>query len=178
MRRLLRAVVAAAGVTLSILGSTPLIAHAETTSSTRGQISVGSDVKAASGDFTAAIDVRTIQLQPVGSRCLLRVDGALTFRGSLEGTATGTTSALEDATCAQVQANPPGTFGDVFRFTGQFSGSVDGRTVQASLVYAGRTAPGGSIDAVMLLTGGVTAVLQVSARVAVGGTYSGLLVLP
>jgi hypothetical protein len=177
MRRLLRTVVAA-GVTLSVVGSTPLIAHADTTSSAPGRVSVGSDVKAASGDFTVAIEVGTIQLQPVGSRCLLRVDGALTFRGSLEGTATGTTSALEDATCAQVQANPPGTFADVFRFTGQFSGSADGRTVQAPLVYAGRTAPGGSIDAVMLLTGGVTAVLKVSARVAVGGTYRGLLVLP
>jgi hypothetical protein len=177
MRRLLRAVVAA-GVTLGVVGSTPLIAHADMASSAPGRVSVRSDVQAASGDFTAAIDVRTIQLQPVGSRCLLTVDGALAFRGSLEGTATGTTSALEDATCAQVQANPPGTFADVFRFTEQFSGSVDGRTVEASLVYAGRTAPGGSIDAVMLLTGGVTAVLQVSARVAAGGTYRGLLVLP
>jgi hypothetical protein len=132
----------------------------------------------ASGDFGAALDFTSIRLQPVGTRCLLTVNGTLTFSGTLKGTATGTTAALEDATCPDVAANPPGTFADLFRFSGIFSGTIDGRATEAKIAYVGRTAPGGSIEAVMLFSDGFTGVLGVRATVGVGGTYRGLIVQP
>jgi hypothetical protein len=109
---------------------------------------------------------------------LLTVNGTLTFAGTLQGTAGGSTTALENAPCTDVAANAPGTFADVFRFIGTFSGTIGGRTTEAAIVYAGRTAPGGEIDAVMLVTGRDTGVLKVRATVGVGGTYSGVVVQP
>jgi hypothetical protein len=103
------------------------------------------------------------------------VNGTLTFTGTLQGTASATTAAFEDATCTEVAANPPGTFADVFRSRGTFVGTVDGRATQAKIVYAGRTAPGGSIDAVMVFSDGVTGVLRVRATVGVGGSYLGVV---
>jgi hypothetical protein len=131
----------------------------------------------ASGTFAAVLDPRTITLEPVGTRCLLTVSGTLIFSGTLQGTAPATTSAFEDASCEEVLANPPGTFADVFSSTGTFSGTVDGQPVSADLVYAGRTAAGGSIKAVMRFTGDLTGVLHVQASVGVGGTYRGVVVL-
>ena len=177
--RFLRPLVVA-GLTVALTAATPLAANAAPTMSalTRATRATGVHVVPASGDFTAALDVTSIRLLPVGARCLLTVNGTLTFSGTLQGTATGTTAALEDATCTDVAANPPGTFADVFRSSGTFSGTVEGRPTEAEIVYAGRTAPGGSINAVMLFTGGFTGVLQVRATVGVGGSYRGLVIQP
>jgi hypothetical protein len=177
--RVLR-VLAVSGLTLAVLTAAPLAAHATAGTSAATTRSGHAQVVPASGDFTVTLDLTSIAARPVGTRCLLTVSGTLVFSGTLEGTAAATTAALEDAACADVATHPPGTFADVFRSTGTFSGTVDGRPVEARLVYAGRTAVGGSIDALMLftggVTGGVTGALRVEAEVAVGGTYRGLLV--
>jgi hypothetical protein len=174
--RVLRAL-AVSGLTLAVLTAAPLAAHATAeTSAATTRSGHHPHIVPASGDFTVTLDVSSIAARPVGTRCLLTVNGTLVFSGTLEGTAAATTAALEDAACADVALHPPGTFADVFRSTGAFSGTVDGRPVEARLVYAGRTAVGGSIDALMLFAGGVTGALHVQAEVAVGGTYRGLLV--
>ena len=170
--RVLRSL-AGGGLALALLTAAPVSASAAPGTST---VVPASRVVRAAGDFTVTLDVTSIQLQPVGTRCLLTVDGTLDFTGTLTGTAAATTRALEDATCPEVLANPPGTFADVFRSTGTFEGTVDGRPAEAGIRYAGRTAVGGSIDAVMVLTGGVTGALHVNAQVAVGGSYRGVLV--
>jgi len=131
----------------------------------------------ASGTFDVLLDLGTLRLQPVGNRCVLTVSGTLTFSGTLQGTAAATTTAFEDASCEEVMANPPGTFADVFSSSGAFTGTVDRRPVSADLVYAGRTAVGGSIDAIMRFTGDLTGVLHVDATLGVGGSYRGVLVL-
>ena len=128
----------------------------------------------AEGSFTAAVDFETLSAQPLGDRCLLRVQGTLSFSGTLQGDATGTTTALVLGTCQDVASTPPGTFADVFRSTLVFTGD-DG--TEARITYAGTTAAGGDISAVMVLTGGLHGLLLVEAVVAEGGTYSGWLVL-
>lgn len=127
----------------------------------------------ASGTFQALVDFSTLTLTPRGSNCVLRVSGQLVFEGTLEGIAMATTTALTHASCADVLANPPGTFPDVFRSEASFAGTVDGEPVEARMVYQGRAHAGGEIDARLLLSGGVRGVLQVDGRVAVGGAYEG-----
>jgi hypothetical protein len=130
----------------------------------------------AEGDFTVAIDFPTLVLRDVsGGRCQLTVDGTLTFTGTLAGDATGTTTALVFATCAEVATTPPGTFFDLFRFSGDFIGTVGGTAVTGSLSYAGFTRPGGAIDAAIVVRGGAFGVLRADAVVAVGGTYAGVV---
>src|SRR3954463_5311117 len=68
-----------------------------------------------SGHFDAIVDFSTVTLTPKGGNCLLEISGRLVFTGTIEGTATGRTSALEFAPCADVAVNPPGTFEDVFK---------------------------------------------------------------
>ena len=134
-------------------------------------------VVAASGEFTAAVDFASLRLRDVrGGRCELTVNGTLTFTGTLDGAATGTTTALLFATCAEVAVTPPGTFFDVFRFEGDFSGTVAGQPATGPLRYAGITRVGGAIDALITLGGGSTAVLRADAVVAVGGSYTGVAV--
>lgn len=135
------------------------------------------DVVRAAGTFDVLLDLGSLRLQPVGNRCVLTVSGTLTFSGTLQGTATATTTAFEDASCEEVMANPPGTFADVFSSSGAFTGTVAGRPVSAALVYAGRTAVGGSIEAIMRFRGDLTGVLHVDATLGVGGSYGGVLVL-
>lgn len=131
----------------------------------------------ASGTFTALVDFSTLELRAVGERtCELTVDGRLVFDGSLVGSATGTTTALVLASCADVAGNLPGTFRDVFRFEGDFTGTVNGEAVTADLTYFGISRPGGAIDALMRLGDGARALLRVDAVVAVGGTYAGVAV--
>lgn len=130
---------------------------------------------AASGTFKAQIDPLSITLAPAGrSSCVLSVDGVLTFSGTLTGTATGTTTALIRADCDQVASTPPGTFADVFRFVGDYTGTVAGQPASGSLTYAGVTRAGGDITAVIGLRGDASAVLRADAVVAVGGSYRGL----
>jgi hypothetical protein len=135
------------------------------------------EVVRASGTFDAVLDVTTFRLEPLGTRCVITVSGRLIFSGTLQGSASATTTAFEDASCEQVLSDPPGTFADVFSSTGTFTGSVGGRPVSADIVYAGRTSAGGSIDAIMRFTGDLTGVLHVDATLGVGGTYDGVLVL-
>jgi hypothetical protein len=97
----------------------------------------------------------------------------------LVGEAAGTTVALIDAPCAEALSGPPGADKDVFRFEGNFSGTVDGVPVtEGKLSYAGVTRPGGSIDAnIALRADDVMATLRtVNAQLGVGGTYSGVAV--
>lgn len=93
----------------------------------------------------------------------------MTFDGTLVGVASGTTTAYVLATCDQVLAAAPGTYRDVFRFTGVFTGTVAGTPTSGELSYAGVTHPGGEIGATIRLEGGSSAVLRADARVAVGG---------
>jgi hypothetical protein len=131
---------------------------------------------AASGDFTASVDFTTLILTPRGRNCLLEVDGQLSFTGTLEGVATGTTTALVFASCSDVIANPPGTFSDVFRSELEFAGTVNGAPAEGQMVYMGRAQPGGNINAKILLMGDAHAVLKADALVAVGGSYSGFAI--
>ncbi len=133
----------------------------------------------AAGTFTAAIDFSSLVTRDVGtSKCEFRVDGTLTFDGTLEGVASGTTTALIDAPCAEALSNRPGTFRDVFRFHGDFTGTVDGVPATGDLSYAGVTRPGGSIDAnIRLRADQAKAELRtVDVQVGLGGTYRGVAV--
>lgn len=133
-------------------------------------------VESASGDFTAAVDFGSLTLEPVGKqRCELTVNGTLTFTGTLTGAAQGTTTALVLAPCDEVASTPPGTYFDVFAFTGTFAGTVDGVPVEGDLTYRGVTRAGGQIDAIILLHGSERAVLHADATVAVGGSYRGIV---
>jgi hypothetical protein len=131
---------------------------------------------AATGSFVADVDFASLQATDVrGNKCEFRVDGTLTFSGTLEGVATGTTTAVIFAPCADALAQPPGSFFDTFRFEGRFTGEVGGTAATGPLSYAGLTRVGGDIDArVRLNAGPVRAVLRADAQVAVGGTYSGV----
>ena len=68
-----------------------------------------------SGAFDAIVDFSTLTLTPRGRNCLLQVAGQLVFTGTIQGAGTGQTTALVSAPCADVAANPPGTFSDVFK---------------------------------------------------------------
>jgi hypothetical protein len=135
----------------------------------------GGELVPAQGTFAAAV-TPPFQLEPRGASCELTVPGQLTFSGTLEGTAAGTTTALILAPCEEVAVTPPGTYFDVFRFEGEFNGTVaDKQVTDADITYAGITRPGGTIGAIIRLSGdGTTAVLHADARVLVGGDYSGV----
>jgi len=130
----------------------------------------------AEGDFVASVDFTSLQARDVrGNKCEFTVDGVLTFSGTVEGTATGTTTAVIFASCPDALAALPGAYFDTFRFEGDFAGEVLGVTTSGPLSYAGRTRVGGAIDATIKLDGvGARAVLKADAQVAVGGTYTGV----
>ena len=134
----------------------------------------------ASGAFEAEVFFNTLVTRDVGnSKCEFTVQGQLTFSGTLEGVAGGTTTALIDAPCAE--ATDPanlGAFRDVFRFEGTFAGTVDGVPATGALTYAGVTRPGGTIDAnIRLRADRARATLHtVTAQLGVGGTYRGVVV--
>ena len=131
-----------------------------------------------SGDYVALVDFSTLTLTPRGTNCLLEVDGQLVFTGTIQGTATGRTSALVFAPCADVASNPPGTFGDTFKSEATFEGAIDGEPARAHLRYVGRVHPGGAISARLIFSGGVSGSLEThNAVVAVGGDYSGNVVV-
>ena len=130
-----------------------------------------------SGHFDAIVDFSTLRLTPRGRNCLLQVNGQLVFTGTIEGAATGQTTALVFAPCSDVAANPPGTFRDVFRSELAFEGTVDGEPARANVLYMGRVQPGGQIAGRLVLSNGVQGRLEVEARVAVGGEYAGSVVV-
>ena len=132
-----------------------------------------------SGHYNALVDFGTLTLTPKGNNCLLDVEGQLVFTGTIQGTATGRTSALVFAPCAEVASNPPGTFGDTFKSDLVFEGTVNGEPTTANLRYVGQVKPGGSINARLIFTGEMSGSLETSnAVVAVGGDYSGKVVIP
>lgn len=135
-----------------------------------------SGAQSAEGEFAASVDFASLQVQDVrGDKCEFTVDGTLSFTGALEGDAVGTTTAVIFAPCEDALSTPPGTHFDVFRFEGDFTGEVLGEPAAGSLSYAGLTRVGGAIDATVILDGdGSRAVLRADARVAVGGTYTGV----
>jgi hypothetical protein len=133
----------------------------------------------AAGSFTALVDFSTLAASDVArSKCAFQVEGTLAFTGTLDGVARGRTTALIDAPCSEALSNAPGTFRDLFRFDGDFAGTVDGAPTTGPLSYAGVTRPGGSIDAGIVLRGdSATAALRaIDARLAVGGRYRGIAV--
>ena len=132
---------------------------------------------AAAGEFQTFVDFSTLTLTPRGRNCQLEVDGEVLFTGTIEGSGSGHTSALVFAPCSDVAAAPPGTYPDVFRSRIDAELSVDGQPATAKMIYQGRSAPGGAIDGRLLLHGGVRGVLQADARIAVGGTYEGAVVV-
>lgn len=129
--------------------------------------------------FVASVDFGSLRARDVrGNKCEFTVNGTLTFTGTVGGVAVGTTTAVIFAPCDQALATPPGTYFDVFRFEGDFSGEVLGEAADGPLSYAGQTRPGGAIDAVTILHGdGPRAVLKADAQVARGGTYAGIVKL-
>lgn len=130
----------------------------------------------ASGDFTADVDFSTLQPKPLpGGRCELTVQGVLTFSGTLDGAAAGTTTATVFAPCTDVLQDPPGTYRDTFRFEGTFNGTINGTDATGPLTYFGVTHPGGDIRAaVHLRSDKGRALLRADATLAVGGTYEGV----
>jgi hypothetical protein len=128
------------------------------------------------GTYDAVVDFSTLTLTPRGANCRLVVDGMLVFSGDIEGTAVGTTTALVFGPCSQVATTPPGTFRDVFTSELHFVGTVDGEPAEASGLYQGVTRVGGAIEGHLHFSNGVAGVLDVSALVAVGGSYEGSLV--
>lgn len=131
----------------------------------------------ASGNFQALVDFTSLTLTPRGRNCLLQVKGELVFTGTIQGSGTGQTSALVFAPCSQVATTPPGTFRDVFKSELTFNGTVNGQPASANVLYMGSVEPGGHIDGRLVFSNGVAGVLNVDARVAVGGSYSGSVVV-
>jgi hypothetical protein len=175
-KRIVFSVVAALLMALTSAAVVSPAANAATAGAPAAAVSAQA-VHPAAGTFTAQVDFATISLREVGdSKCLLTVQGVLTFTGTLKGAATGTTSALIFATCAQVAATPPGTYFDLFRFQSTFRGTVKDVRVTGRLTYAGITRVGGAIDAAILLDGDrADAALRADAEVAVGGSYTGVV---
>ncbi|KAB7744680.1 hypothetical protein GA707_08800 [Nostocoides sp. F2B08] len=148
-------------------------AHAATHAATPA---AGPAAQGVEGGFVASVDFQSLQARDVrGNKCEFTVNGTLSFSGPVDGDAIGTTTAVIFAPCESALAAPPGTFFDVFRFEGAFTGEVLGEPATGALSYAGVTRVGGGIEATVILDGeDARAVLRADAQVAVGGTYSGV----
>lgn len=157
MRRILLVLTAALGL---VIPAAPALASPDTS---------------ARGGFDAIVDFSTLSLRDgPGGTCVLTVRSRLVFTGTLRGTAAGRTTALEFGPCDQVAVTPPGTYVDVFRFRGAFTGTVNGAPVTGPLSYAGVTEVGGHIDALITLRGGpIRVIAKADAVVAQGGSYAG-----
>jgi hypothetical protein len=129
------------------------------------------------GSFTVDIDFPPLSLTPVGANCQLVVEGEVEFTGTLEGTGSAVTTALVFASCDEVAGSAPGTYRDVFSSDIQFEGTLDGNPVTAGIRYHGTAAPGGAINAVMNFSGDLRGSVKVDGQLAVGGDYSGKIVL-
>lgn len=156
-------------VTVGLTASLTLVAPASASP-------VSSRAVPASGDFTVNIVSPITPERLPGKRCKLTATGELAFTGTLDGTAKGTTTAIVFAPCKKAMNNAPGTFRDVFRFEGKFSGTVNETATTGRLTYRGVTAPGGDIRAMIHLRGPKAhASLRAEATVAVGGSYHGVV---
>jgi hypothetical protein len=131
----------------------------------------------AAGAFVSQPDFDNATLTPQGNHCIVQIDGVLMFFGTLEGTASGTSTVRIFATCAELEL--PGSLDDfrsVFRSEGVFLGAVDGAPAEADFVYQGRSDVGGRVDARVHFSGGLQGVLHVDAEVAEGGSYEGFVI--
>ena len=127
----------------------------------------------ADGAFTVAI-TGPPDLQPLpGGRCLATIPVTLAFDGTLDGAATGAIRVAVAAPCDLAFAVPPGTYADLFLFAGTFTGAVAGEQTSATLVYSGRSRPGGDVRGLIALHGDANGLLRVRATAGAGGTYSG-----
>jgi hypothetical protein len=161
------------GIAVALFGSVAMPADAAAPPSTATAL----------GTFGTAASSITFQDAPRGN-CLLTVTGIITFPGPMQpdpnpvivGTAAGVTTAVVGASCADAQANPPGTFPDVFRSKGTFVGTIGGVSITGTLTYQGVTQAGGHIDAdITIRDGRVSADLSADARVLQGGSYTGTI---
>lgn len=166
-------VVALVGLTAAGLLGPAVATNASTGLSTSP---AASGAQLAEGEFVASVDFSSLQPRDVrGNKCEFTVNGTLSFSESVDGDAVGTTTAVIFAPCSEALASPAGTYMDVFRFEGAFTGEVLGEPADGALNYAGLTRVGGAIDATVILDGDdARAVLRADARVAVGGTYTGI----
>jgi hypothetical protein len=131
----------------------------------------------ASGMFVSVPDFDNAVLTPQGNHCIVEIDGELTFFGTLEGVATGTSTVRVFADCSEVEL--PGSleaFRNVFRSPGVFDGTVEAEQVRADFLYEGRAEEGGRVAARFHLSGGLQGVLHVEGEVARGGTYEGFVI--
>ncbi|HMQ55379.1 MAG TPA: hypothetical protein PKE64_08365 [Anaerolineae bacterium] len=130
----------------------------------------------AEGTFEVSADFSTLTITPVGSSCVLQVEGSLEFRGTLEGSGSAQTRTLVFAPCEDVMGNPPGTFADVVTAYAGFEGTVSGSPANATVTYLGKTEEGGAIAGLMTVKGrNLTGLLDVAAQVAEGGSYDGYI---
>lgn len=139
---------------------------------------VASPNAVARGSFEVILDFSTLSLRdgPAGT-CVLTVSAKLVFSGTLNGAAPGRTTALVFGPCSQVAVTPPGTYPDVFRFRGTFTGTLNGTPVAGGLTYAGVTEVGGHIDALIRLSSTAGQVLARADAVAgQGGTYTATVI--
>lgn len=169
----LRRGLAGGGVATAVLLATGTGAHAVTETMTP---TTGPGAQTVDGDFVASVDFSSLATRDVrGNKCEFTVNGTLSFSGPVEGDAVGTTTAVIFAPCDSALAAPPGTFFDVFRFEGAFTGDVLGEPTTGMLSYSGVTRVGGAIDATVILdSDDARAVLRTDAQVAVGGAYAGV----
>ena len=177
--RILRLAATAAAALFTVGGcgdGRAVLGPADPSLSTQAQSSAARQVQA-SGTFAALVDFLTLTLTPRGRNCLLTVTGQLVFSGTIQGAATGQTSALVFAPCAAVATTPPGTFRDVFKSELSFEGTIGGTPARANVLYMGGVEPGGDIDGRLVFSNGAAGKLDVDARVAVGGSYSGSVVV-
>jgi hypothetical protein len=131
----------------------------------------------ASGEFVSGVDFGNATLTAQGNHCIVRVDGEVEFFGTLEGSATGTSTVRVFATCAEVESTGSlDAFRTNFHSEGVFTGTVDGAPAEADFTYQGRSEVGGRINARIRFSGGLQGVLHVDARIAEGGTYDGFVI--
>lgn len=132
----------------------------------------------AEGTFEVSADFSTLIVTPVGSSCVLQVEGSLEFRGTLEGSGSAQTRTLVFAPCEDVMSNPPGTFADVVTAYARFEGTVSGSPANTTVTYLGKTEEGGAIAGLMTVKGrNLTGLLDVAAQVAEGGSYDGYIII-
>lgn len=149
------------------------------TASTHSAAHRGPVAVPAKGDLAVRLDPSTASATPAGrSACRLRVEVALDLSGTVQGTATGVTVATINAPCAEATTTPPGTFADVFSFTGSFQGTVAGAPTAGRMEYAGVTRRGGAVSAGLVLQGQAQVVASVQASAGESGVYRGIALVP
>jgi hypothetical protein len=128
----------------------------------------------ASGTFESESGDATFSQQ--GNHCIVQIPGDMILSGTLGGTASGSVIARIFAPCTELTLESIDDFRGLFRFEGDFVGTVDGEPAQADLVYQGRAEVGGRIDAKIRLSGGLQGVLDVEGEAFEGGTYEGFVI--